>query len=300
MKAIQNLFQRIVVNTLSVAVLIGIAIPSALADDDLPKSKDHPLLTRFPDSRITEYQQTFNAVEFKVSSAKDGKLGAGAKIEKKTIEGDATIIHYFHNIPDKQPSPLQLLRNYQNAIKSIGGEVIYDRVPRDNDGGETTLRVTTGGKDVWVRVEPGIFSAPTQSYKIWIVEVAAMQQVVSANKLLDELNKNGFATLYINFDTGKHDLKSDGLATVKEIVTMLKSAPAMNISIEGHTDNVGQPQANKLLSENRAKSVMNAVNAGGIDAKRLSASGFGQERPIADNRSEDGRAKNRRVELVKK
>ena len=118
--------------------------------------------------------------------------------------------------------------------------------------------------------------------------------------LYEKLNKNGFATLYINFDTGKHDLKSDGQATVKEIVTMLKSAPALNISIEGHTDNVGQPQANKLLSENRAKSVMSAVNAGGIDAKRLSASGFGQERPIADNRSEDGRAKNRRVELVKK
>ena len=92
MKAIQNLFQRIVVNTLSVAVLIGIAIPSALADDDLPKSKDHPLLTRFPDSRITEYQKTFNAVEFKVSSAKDGKLGAGAKTEKKMIEGDATFM----------------------------------------------------------------------------------------------------------------------------------------------------------------------------------------------------------------
>ena len=55
MKHIQNLFQRIVVNTLSVAVLIGIAIPSAFADADLPKSKDHPLLTRFPDSRITEY-----------------------------------------------------------------------------------------------------------------------------------------------------------------------------------------------------------------------------------------------------
>ncbi|MBK7026554.1 MAG: hypothetical protein IPH40_06325 [Polaromonas sp.] len=207
MKAIQNLFQRIVVNSFAMALLIGIAIPSALADADLPKSKDHPLLTRFPDSRITEYQKAFNAVEFKVSSAKDGKLGAGAKIEKKMIEGDATIIHYFHNIAGKQPSALQLLRSYQNAIKSIGGEVVYDRI--------------------WVRVEPGIFSAPTQSYKIWIVEVAAMKQVVSANKLLDEINKNGFIALYINFDIGKHDLKTDGVATVKKIVAMLKSAPSL-------------------------------------------------------------------------
>jgi len=127
-----------------------------------------------------------------------------------------------------------------------------------------------------------------------------MQQVVSANKLLDELNKAGFIALYITFDTAKADLKADGRATVAEIVKMLKSAPTLKISIEGHTDNVGQPAANKALSENRARSVMAAIVAGGIDAKRLSSAGFGQERPIADNRSEDGRAKNRRVELVKK
>ena len=193
-----------------------------------------------------------------------------------------------------------MIRNYQNAINSIGGEVVYERLPRDGDGGETTLKVNTGGKEVWVRVEPGIFSAPTQSYKLWIVEVAAMQQVVSANKLLDELNKAGFIALYINFDTGKWDLKADGKATVAEIVKMLKSAPALKVAIEGHTDNVGSASANKTLSENRARSVMAAIVAGGIDAARLSSAGYGQERPIADNRGEEGRAKNRRVELVRK
>ena len=71
----------------------------------------------------------------------------------------------------QQPSALQLIRNYQNAIKSIGGEVVYERLPRDNDGGETTLRVATGGKEVWVLVEPGIFSAPTQSYRIAVVSM---------------------------------------------------------------------------------------------------------------------------------
>lgn len=89
-----------------------------------------------------------------------------------------------------------------------------------------------------------------------------MKQAVTANKLLEELNRNGFIALYINFDTGKSDLKADGKATVGEIATMLKSAPSLRIAIEGHTDNVGQP--------------------------------------VADNRGEDGRAKNRRVELVKR
>ena len=274
------------------SILLG-GLVAAWGQEDVAKSRDHPLLTRYPDSHIVEYEKNYNAVEF-TTGMKDGSP------QKKSVEGDATTITYFHNSVEKQPSALQVLRNYQNAVKGIGGETVYERMPKDGDGGEITMKVATGGKEVWVRVEPGIFSAPTQSYKLQVVEVAAMQQVVAANKLLDELNKNGFIALYINFDTGKSDLKADGQATVAEIVKMLKAAPAMKVAIEGHTDNVGQPAANKALSEARARSVMSAVVAGGVDARRLSAAGYGQERPIADNRGEEGRAKNRRVELVKK
>jgi outer membrane protein OmpA-like peptidoglycan-associated protein len=173
-------------------------------------------------------------------------------------------------------------------------------MPKELDAGETTLKVTTGGKDVWIKVLPDMFSAPTHSYQLVITEVAAMAQVVSANELLQELNKNGFVALYINFDTGKADLKQDGIATVKEIATLLKSNPTLKLSVEGHTDNVGDAASNKKLSEARAKSVTAAIVAGGVDAARLSATGFGQEKPVADNRTEEGRAKNRRVELVKK
>jgi OOP family OmpA-OmpF porin len=275
-------------------MILAMTATAAAAQADVRGAKDHPLLTRYPNSHITEFTKNYSSLEFAVGKAADGNP------QRQAVEGNATVITYFHNDAGKQPSPLELLRNYQNAIKAIGGEVAYERLPKDGDGGETTLKVATGGKQVWVQVEPGIFSAPTQSYKLAIVEVAAMQQVVSANKLLDELNRNGFIALYINFDTGKADLKADGQATVREIVTMLKSAPAMKISIEGHTDNVGAAAANKALSEARAKSVMAAVVAGGIPAARLAAAGYGAEKPIADNRSEDGRAKNRRVELVKK
>lgn len=276
-----------------VALLLCLA-PHAFAASDAPRSKDHPLLTRYPASHIVEYAKNFNAVEFATARGADGNPS------RQRVEGDTTNIVYFHNDAAKQPSALQLIRNYQNAIKSIGGEVVYERLPRDNDGGETTLRVATGGKKVWVLVEPGIFSAPTQSYRIAVVEVAAMQQVVSANKMLDEINKYGFIALYVNFDTGKTELKPDAQATVREIVAMLKASPALKIAIEGHTDNVGAAAANKALSEGRARSVTNAVVAGGIPANRLGAAGFGAERPLADNRSEEGRAKNRRVELVKK
>jgi outer membrane protein OmpA-like peptidoglycan-associated protein len=284
-----------------VLILCALLLPlagTARAQSDVPNARDHPMLTRYPNSHITEYETAFNAVEFQVTVP-------GQRVAKKQrVEGDTTRIQYFHNDAGKQPSALQLIRNYQNAVKAIGGEVLYERLPRDSDSGETTLRVNVkagaGGKEVWVRVAPDIFGAPTQSYRLDIVEVAAMQQVVSANQMLQELNQNGYIALYINFDTNKAELKPDGQATVREIVALLKAAGQLKVAIEGHTDNVGNAAANKTLSENRAKAVMAAVVAGGIPAARLAAAGYGAERPVADNRSEEGRAKNRRVELVKK
>lgn len=275
------------------AAALVLATGVAHAADDVKGSKDHPLLTRYPASHITDYEKNFNATEITVGKNTDGSA------KKETIEGETTFIRYYYESAEKQPSPLQIIRNYQNAIKSIQGTVVYERMPAEGDGGETTLKANANGKDIWVKVEPDIWSAPTQSLKLTVVEVEAMAQVIGANAMLDALNKDGFIALYINFDTGKWDLKSDGQATVKEIVAMLKSAPNLKISIEGHTDNVGAPASNQKLSENRAKSVMDAIAKGGIAGNRLSSKGLGQTAPIADNRSDDGKAKNRRVELVK-
>jgi outer membrane protein OmpA-like peptidoglycan-associated protein len=161
------------------------------------------------------------------------------------------------------------------------------------------MTAQSGGKEVWVRVRPEIFSAPTQSYVLQIVEREAMQQAVTAAKLLEDLNKQGFATLYLNFDTNKWDIRPQDQATLDEVAAALKQTPAMRVRIEGHTDNAGQAEANKVLSERRARSVMEALTARGVAAGRMTAEGFGQERPVADNRTEEGRAKNRRVELVK-
>ena len=85
-----------------------------------------------------------------------------------------------------------------------------------------------------------------------------------------------------------------------EIAALLKGNPELQVSIEGHTDSTGTPQGNKALSDERAKAVLAAVAALGVDAARLSSVGWGQDKPVADNATEEGRAKNRRVEIVKK
>jgi outer membrane protein OmpA-like peptidoglycan-associated protein len=275
------------------AAAIILLTASAAHAKDVKGSKDHPLLTRYPESHITDYEKNFNATEITVGKNEDGSP------KKQSVEGETTFIRYFYESAEKQPSPLQIIRNYQNAIKAIEGTVVFERMPAEGDGGETTLKANANGKDIWVKVEPDVWSAPTQSLKLTVIEVEAMAQVISANAMLDALNKDGFIALYINFDTGKWDLKADGQATVKEIVAMLKSAPNLKISIEGHTDNVGTAASNQKLSENRAKAVMDAIAKGGIAPARLASKGLGQTAPIADNRSDDGKAKNRRVELVK-
>ncbi len=105
--------------------------------------------------------------------------------------------------------------------------------------------------------------------------------------------------MYINFDTDKAAIKEESRSTIDQIIALLRENPALKVSIEGHTDNTGTAQHNKTLSEQRAQAVLNAVVQGGIGKERLSSRGWGQEKPIADNRTEEGKAKNRRVEIVK-
>jgi outer membrane protein OmpA-like peptidoglycan-associated protein len=80
---------------------------------------------------------------------------------------------------------------------------------------------------------------------------------------------------------------------------MLQKNPDVKVSIEGHTDNFGNIASNKTLSENRAKAVMDALIAKGISKTRLSSKGWGSTKPVADNATEEGKAANRRVEIVK-
>lgn len=106
----------------------------------------------------------------------------------------------------------------------------------------------------------------------------------------------GITTL--NFETGSTQLTAESARTVNELATTLKADPNAQIQVAGHTDNTGNPQSNQQLSLARANAVKAMLVKDGINANRISATGYGQDRPIADNNSEEGRATNRRTELT--
>jgi outer membrane protein OmpA-like peptidoglycan-associated protein len=259
--------------------VMGVAPAGFAQEKDAAECKDHPMISRMKNYYITSCEKSFNAFDFFV---KDGT---------KTLEGERTKIDYYLQEGSPQPSFLQIRRNYGNAIKNIGGTVLYD------DDRRGTFKVAKGGKETWIALEA--FNEG-RNYQLVILEMEAMTQEVTADAMYDALNKDGFIALYINFDTGKSNIKPESMGIVEQIAAVLKAHPELKVSIEGHTDNVGTPQSNKTLSQQRAKSVMNAVAQKGIAADRMTAVGWGQEKPIADNRSEEGKAKNRRVEVVKK
>jgi outer membrane protein OmpA-like peptidoglycan-associated protein len=151
--------------------------------------------------------------------------------------------------------------------------------------------------EVWIEVYP--FN-DGHDYDVTIIERQAMKQAVTASGLMKALEADGRVALYINFDTNKAVIKDDSRTVLDQVAALLGEHPELKLSVEGHTDTTGTPERNKTLSLERAKAVVAALTAAGIEPGRLTTAGWGQEKPLADNGTEEGRAKNRRVELVRK
>jgi OmpA-OmpF porin, OOP family len=137
---------------------------------------------------------------------------------------------------------------------------------------------------------------------VFIMELKNFEQTIkkyTASEMQNEIDKTGKAILNINFDTDKATLTPDGQKNVDEILTLLNTNSTLNLSIEGHTDNTGSVERNKQLSTERANTVMKALVGKGVDSKRLKAIGFGSDKPIKPNDTDDNKSQNRRVELVK-
>jgi len=217
-----------------------------------------------------------------------------AKGKKERVEGRLSWVVYLPQPGLKPvPSTLQILRNYENAVKQAGGKVLLVEQNRE------TLRLDRGGRQTWIEV----FADHTSRYRITVVERGEMRQdvVADADALLGGLAATGHVAVSgIFFDTGKAELKPESAPALTEVGKLLARQPALKLFVVGHTDTVGTPESNLALSQARAEAVLQAlVKDHGVAAARLRPFGAGPFAPVASNDAEDGRAQNRRVELVK-
>lgn len=257
---------------------------SALATNDNVKCKDSPLFTRMPESYLYNCDEKgFDSFEFFI-----------AKDKKKTVEGRLSSLKYYPQ-PDAKTrnSDLQIIRNYENAITKVGGKVVYSEKSR------ATFLLEQDGKELWIHV----WAEFTGKYGFTVVEKAAMKQdvVADAAAFANDLQATGHVAVYgIYFDSGKAELKPESGAALQEIAKLLGAQPGLKLWVVGHTDWQGSAESNLDLSRRRADAVIKTlVGQHGIAAGRLAPFGNGPYAPVATNDSDEGRAKNRRVELVK-
>ena len=203
----------------------------------------------------------------------------------------------YHNLDNKgkfntKISKIDIMNNYRAAAKEMGGKVLYAKRGKIT----FTLPLNNGGT-LWAYV-----FALDGNYELIIIEEEGFkkQLVFSAYQMKRTLDSLGTISIYgINFDTAKDMLKQGSEKVLIEIVELMKNYPELRIEIQGHTDNVGLANYNLDLSNKRADTVKDYLLLFGVEKKRMLAKDYGLSKPIVSNDTEEGRAKNRRVELLK-
>jgi OmpA-OmpF porin, OOP family len=270
-----------------------LVLPAALlvasplfAQADKAGCKDHPLFpTRMPGYLIQACRvEEFGRYEFFT-----------VKPPKMPQEGRFTFITYTVTDRKGEASPVAVVRNYEAALRKVGAT---DLKTDPNASWWVNGKIVKDGQEVWAQAEKG-------NGTIWlrIVEKQGMQQYVTAdaNALGSDIKSSGHVAVYgITFDTNKSVVKPESKPALDEIAKLLKQDPALKLEVVGHTDMVGSLDANMALSRARAEAVVQVlVVQYGIAATRLAGHGVGPLAPVASNDTDEGRAKNRRVELVK-
>ena len=270
---------------LFIVLLISIAVPSALfGQQDEEGCKDSRLLTRLAGCHITSCTKSdFDAAELAIRASGDNR--------RKRVEGKLEKINYDCS----GKSALQVARNTENAWRTAKFTIDftgYD-VP--------THYVTAHQGNTWVAVEASELTGDSQ-YVFTSVLLEEMKQEMAsdAKAWAQEIDTTGHAAVYgIEFDTGKATLRPESEAVLAQVASLLNDEPDWKMKIEGHADSTGTKPANQALSQQRAAAVVAWLVKDGIAASRLTAVGMGDTNPVADNSTDAGRARNRRVELVK-
>ncbi len=302
----------------------------AVVFSDVKGSSDHPLVGRFKGSGIIGYN-TIDYDEYVVA------LGPQIKKENRVVfsksirvEGRVTRILYL--IP-KGASVLQVFKSYEKKLKAEGFNLLFScRGKREcgsllthtepylnrelyeyiwggiKEPGYISAKLNKGGRNIYVSLFIFKHAYPLNKFKgrvivhVDVVEEEALAEdlIVSSEQIERKIKEEGHISIYgIYFDHDSADIKPESEPAIREIATYLKENPDIKLFIVGHTDNTGSYSYNLKLSLRRAEAVVNKlVKDYGISKDRLKAVGVGPVAPKSTNQTEEGRAKNRRVELV--
>lgn len=308
-------------NLLSGLMLIVTAASVHAAD--VAGAKDHPLVTRYAGSEILKYQ----AKEFDRYVAPTGPSESSHRgpTSSQAYEGRITRLHYRAPVGR---TALEVFRNYELSLRNggftevhscldkacgrefsyaLGVPAIMHHAERDQKYLAVKLTRPEGEVVVVLYTVAAYGVGGVNKNRVFtqldIIEVKAMQtgQVqVDAAAMAREIAAKGRVALYgIYFDTNRAEVKPESKSALDEIGNLLKQNPTLKLLVVGHTDSAGDYAYNLELSRKRAESVVQVLTRQyGIVSARLKSTGVAYAAPVASNRAEDGRAKNRRVELV--
>lgn len=312
---------------LASALAILLAAP-ALAKD-AAGSRDHPLVGRYAGSEIAAYATADFDEQRLITAPIDLKTDGEAFTDGNSIRVEGRVFRIRYDAP-KDRSSLEIMRNYEDSLKAKGFEITYscaDATCMKGNGSPYRMSTFAGDGAINYRYGDGVryllakATRPTGDVhaavyvgssktgplvRVVVVEEKPMQgdqiAFVDAGAMSKALASQGRVALYgIQFDFDKADIKPESRATLDEIAKFLKAEPSISVVVTGHTDAKGAFDYNVDLSRRRASAVVADLTARyGIAAARLTPFGAGMASPIAGNDDEAGRAKNRRVELVKR
>ena len=292
---------------------------------DLEGAKDHPMISRYPEAVIDRYrEEAFDDIALITGPVK------GKQAESSLdVEGRLTDIRYW--IPAGR-STLEVFRNYEDALGASGFDILYLCKNEDcggRDFNHAAVPYTSEQGDAYndqrylaarlTRAEGDVFAAlyVNRAYgiggekkdrifvQLTVVEAQPMERglvTVDAEAMRKGLEAEGHIALYgILFEFDSDAVRPESTPALEEIAALLTGDPGLSLLVVGHSDDQGSLDYNLDLSRRRAQAVVARLVADhGIAAGRLEGHGVGYLAPVADNRSEEGRTLNRRVELVRR
>ena len=282
--------------------------------------KPPPFITPYPGQQPYGSQFSFDFDEhWFITGKTKGNPPPGPEFKK--VEGKVS--HFTFDIPSGR-SKLEVFKNYEQGLKKAGFDILYtckgkecgayvDPMPGwkgastrfiPADGEERYLLAKLDRPEGTVWVDVYLHMIGLELLSVHVVEEKAMETdkvKVDAAALKKGLEDNGYIAVYgIEFDTGKATLKPSSAPAFAEVKKLLDGNPALKLYVVGHTDDVGAESCNVTLSNARAAAVvLELTTKHGIKKERLKSYGVGPYVPVASNKSDAGRAKNRRVVLVK-